>query len=349
MRGFLKKISQGLLILWGVVTLVFFLLLLLPDPTTLAAGQRSDIMSQEAINKEFGLDKPAHIQYLLYLNDLSPISYYTEETAKSKNITGFKVIPTGNSGIYLKAPYMRRSFQYKKKVSQIIGEALPGTLLLALTSLLIASFIGIILGTIAALKQGHWLDKTIMIVSNIGISFPSFLVAIIFAWFFGFLLTKYTGLSMSGSMLSLNPLGTSYDIEWKNLILPASALAIRIIGIITQLTRSSVIAVIKQEFILTAKAKGLSSIQIIKKHVLKNALNPVVTALSGWFASLLAGAFFIEYIFNWKGLGKVTIEAVQNSDIPVVMGGIIFTACIFIVVNIMVDYIYTLLDPRVKI
>ena len=150
-------------------------------------------------------------------------------------------------------------------------------------------------------------------------------------------------------MRSLNPLGTSYDIEWKNLILPASALAIRIIGIITQLTRSSVIAVIKQEFILTAKAKGLSSIQIIKKHVLKNALNPVVTALSGWFASLLAGAFFIEYIFNWKGLGKVTIEAVQNSDIPVVMGGIIFTACIFIVVNIMVDYIYTLLDPRVKI
>lgn len=333
--------------MWGVVTLVFFLLLLLPDPTTLAAGQRSDIMSQEAINKEFGLDKPPLIQYMLYLNDLSPISFYTDESAKQKDLAGFKIIPAGK--IYLKAPYLRRSFQYKKKVSQIIGEALPGTLLLALTSLLIASFIGIILGTIAALKQGHWADKTIMILSNIGISFPSFLVAIIFAWFFGFLLTKYTGLSMSGSMRSLSADGSSYHIAWKNLILPASALAIRIIGIITQLTRSSVIAVIKQEFILTAKAKGLSSYQIIKRHVLKNALNPVVTALSGWFASLLAGAFFIEYIFNWKGLGKVTIEAVQNSDIPVVMGGIIFTACIFIVVNILVDYIYTLLDPRVKL
>jgi len=348
-QTFLKKLGQGLLILWGVVTLVFFLLMLLPDPTTLAAGQRSDIMSQEAINREFGLDKPAHTQYLLYLNDLSPISYYTDEISESKDISGFKVITTGASGVYLKAPYLRRSFQYKKKVSSIIGEALPGTLLLAISSLLIASIIGIILGTIAALKQGQWLDKTIMVLSNIGISFPSFLVAILFAWFFGFLLAEHTGLSMSGSMRSLDAFGNSYGIAWKNLILPASALAIRIVGIITQLTRSSVIAVIKQEFILTARAKGLNTVQIIKKHVLKNALNPVVTALSGWFASLLAGAFFIEYIFNWKGLGKVTIEAVQNSDIPVVMGGIIFTACIFIVVNILVDYIYTLLDPRVKI
>lgn len=349
MKRLLGKIGQGALILWGVVSLVFFLLMLLPDPTTLAAGQRSDVMSKEAINAEFGLDKPPFQRYVQYLNDLSPIAFHSTENFESKNLSGFRIIPFGSTNLYLKKPYLRRSYQYKKKVSEIVGEALPGTLFLAISALLISSIFGIILGLLAALKQGTWVDRIILILSNVGISFPSFLVAILFAWLFGYILSKYTGLNMYGSMRELSVDGSSYNIQWKNLILPASALAIRIVGIITQLMRSSVISVLNQEYIVTAKAKGLSSLQIIKKHVLKNALNPVVTALSGWFASLLAGAFFVEYVFNWKGLGKVTIEAVQNSDIPVVMGGIIFTACIFIVINILVDYIYAILDPRVKV
>lgn len=344
-----KKVLQGALILWGVVSMVFFLLMLLPDPTTIAAGQRTDVMSQEAINQEFGLNKPRWKQYLLYLNDLSPIGIHSDQERDQKELSAVKIWNFSASGLYLKKPYLRRSYQYKKKVSEIVGEALPGTLLLAITSLLISSLLGIVLGMIAALKQGTWVDRFIMIFSNIGISFPSFLVAILFAWLFGYILSQYTGLNMYGSMRELSVDGSSYDIQWKNLVLPACALAIRIIGIITQLTRSSVISVLKQEYILTAKSKGLSSFQIIKNHVLKNSLNPVITALSGWFASLLAGAFFVEYVFNWKGLGKVTIEAVQNSDIPVVMGGIIFTACIFIVINILVDFIYAFLDPRVKL
>jgi len=343
------KIARGLLILWGVVTLVFFLLMLLPDPTTMAAGQRSDVLSTEAINKEFGLDKPAAVQYLLYLNDLSPISYYPTSVKSFKSIKGIKIINGKLHDLWIKTPYLRRSFQNKKRVGEILSEALPGTLLLAVSSLTIAAILGIIMGMICAFNQDKWPDRLLMIISNIGISFPSFLVAILFAWVFGYLLSAYTGLSMTGSMRSLDALGENYAIEWRNLILPSAALSIRIIGIICQLTRSSVLSVIKQEYILTARSKGLSKYQIIKNHVLKNALNPIVTALSGWFASLLAGAFFIEYIFNWKGLGKVTIEAVQNSDIPVVMGGIIFTACIFIVVNILVDFIYAALDPRVQI
>lgn len=323
--------------------------MLLPDPTTLAAGQRSDIMSKEAINAEFGLDKPGHIRYGLYINDLLPISLHSEKDFLQKDLEGKQLFSIGKWELTIKKPYLRRSYQYKKKVSSIVGEALPGTLLLALSSLIISAIIGIFFGLIAAVYQGKWIDKLIMVVSNIGISFPSFLIAILFAWLFGFILSKYTGLSMYGSMRELSADGESYDIAWRNLILPASALAVRIVGIITQLTRSSVISVLKQEYIITAKSKGLKTSQIIKNHVLKNALNPVVTALSGWFASLLAGAFFVEYVFNWKGLGKITIEAVQNSDIPVVMGGIIFTACIFIVINIFVDYIYAYLDPRVEI
>jgi peptide/nickel transport system permease protein len=116
-----------------------------------------------------------------------------------------------------------------------------------------------------------------------------------------------------------------------------------------QLTRSNLIEVMQQDYIRTAKAKGLSQIGIVWNHALRNALNPVLTAASGWFASLLAGAFFIEYVFNWKGLGKITIDALQQSDLPVVMGAVLVIACIFVLVNLLVDILYAVLDPRVKL
>jgi ABC-type dipeptide/oligopeptide/nickel transport system permease component len=160
-------------------------------------------------------------------------------------------------------------------------------------------------------------------------------------------LNKYTGLGMTGSLYEIDAFDGEV-LQLKNLILPALALGIRPLAIVVQLSRSSMLDELSKDYVRTAKAKGLSSFRIIKDHVLRNALNPVITAISGWFASLMAGAFFVEYIFGWKGIGKVTVEALDKYDFPVVMGSVLYVALFFIVINILVDIIYGFLDPRVR-
>jgi peptide/nickel transport system permease protein len=161
-------------------------------------------------------------------------------------------------------------------------------------------------------------------------------------------LGEYTGLNLSGSLYDYDPF-YGRILNLSNLILPALTLGLRPLSIIVQLTRSSMLDVLSKDYIRTAKAKGLTNRQIIWNHALRNALNPVVTAVSGWFASLMAGAFFVEYIFGWNGLGKVTVDALELSDLPVVMGAVLFIAMIFVVINILVDVLYAVLDPRVRL
>jgi peptide/nickel transport system permease protein len=153
---------------------------------------------------------------------------------------------------------------------------------------------------------------------------------------------------MSGSLYDYDPFQGEV-LVLKNLILPMLTLGLRPLAIIMQLTRSEMLDVLQKDFIRTAKAKGLSQYQIIIKHALRNALNPVVTAISGWFASLLAGSFFVEYIFGFNGLGKATVDALEYADLPVIMGSILFIALVFIIINIISDLLYALLDPRVKL
>jgi peptide/nickel transport system permease protein len=178
---------------------------------------------------------------------------------------------------------------------------------------------------------------------------PSFFSAILFAWLFGFVLHKYTNLEMTGSLYELDDFGEQMTIKWKNLILPAIVLGIRPLAVVIQLMRNSLLEVLNQDYIRTARAKGISEFQVIKNHAVKNALNPVVTAISGWFASMLAGAVFVEYIFGWNGLGKEIVNALNTLDLPVIMGSVLVIAIIFITINIFVDIIYAWLDPRVKL
>jgi peptide/nickel transport system permease protein len=224
----------------------------------------------------------------------------------------------------------------------------PNTLVLAIIAMVFATIIGIGLGVLAAVYKDTWIDQSAIAGSILGISAPSFFAGIIIAWLFGFLLSDYTGLKMSGSLYDYDPFNGQV-IVWKNLILPMLTLGLRPLAIIMQLTRSSMLDVLSQDFIRTAKAKGLNSYQIIIKHALRNALNPVVTAVSGWFASLLAGSFFVEYIFGYNGLGKATVDALEMADLPVVMGAILFIAFMFVIINILADLLYVVLDPRVKL
>jgi peptide/nickel transport system permease protein len=348
-RFLLRRLFYGMLVLFGVVCLVFILFVALPGPEQASLGQRSDVSSIEAVKKEMGLDLPRYKQFFHYLNDLSPLSIHESSPENQSKYSYAQVLPLGGSSIVIKWPYLRHSYQTKKPVSEVISEAFIGTFVLAVASLTIAMILGISLGIVSALKQNSWFDHFAVFLSTIGISLPSFFSSIIIAWIFGFVLSEFTGLSLTGSLYEFDEMGNGRYIQWKNLILPAFALGIRPFAILTQLTRSSMIEVMTQDYIRTAKAKGLSNFKIVKNHALKNALNPVVTAISGWFASLLAGAFFVEIIFNWKGLGKVTIDALQKSDLPVIMGCVLFVAAIFVSMNILVDILYKYLDPRIRL
>lgn len=349
-RYLLRRLAYGLLVIFGVVILVFILFNVLPaDPARLTLGQRADLSSLENVRHELYLDKPLPVQFLLYVNDLSPLGVIdTHDPMQLERPHGSLLKLSSRRTLVLKTPYLRRSYQTKKEVWSILMEALPNTVYLAIAAMVFASIVGILLGVLAAVKQHTWMDTGAIFASVTGISAPSFFSGIVIAYVFGFLLSSYTGLHMTGSLFDVDPF-RGRVLTLKNMILPALTLGIRPLAIIVQLTRSAMLDVMSQDYIRTAYAKGLSKKAVLFKHALKNALNPVVTAITGWLAELLAGSFFVEYIFGWKGIGKITVDALEKFDFPVVMGSVLVIAVLFVVVNILADFLYTLLDPRITL
>ena len=351
LKFIIKKLLYGLLVLAGVVILVFFLFQGFGDPSRLVMGQTGDAATQANIRKELYLDQPKWKQFLHYVNDVSPLSIHSATEIKEKKLRGL-FVGRNKSDSYrfgIKVPYLRKSYQTKKEVGSLLAEALPGTLILALAAMFIAILIGIPLGVIAAVKRGTWLDTSSVFASIVGISAPSFFMGIIIAYIFGFLLSDWTGLHINGNWFDVDEITGERKLTLRNLILPALTLGIRPLAIITQLTRSAMLDVLSQDYIRTAYAKGLSERQVVWKHALRNALNPVITAVTGWFAELLAGAFFVEYIFGWKGIGKITVDALEKLDFPVVMGAVLVSATFFIIMNIIADILYGVVDPRVRL
>ena len=342
----LKKICYAFLVLLGVVVLVFIMFQGFGDPARMILGQTGDKKTLDNIRSELYLDQPKWKQFVLYVNDVSPICIHNKADIEKNQLKGFFI--GGNTKLGLKIPYLRKSYQTKKEVGEVLMEALPGTLILALVAMLFATVVGIFLGVTAAIKKDTWLDGTAVLSSIAGISAPSFFMAIIIAFLFGVVLHNYTGLNLTGSWFAIDEVTGEKYLVLKNLILPAFTLGIRPLAIITQLTRSSMLDVLNQDYIRTAYAKGLNKNTIVYKHALRNALNPVITAITGWFAELLAGAFFVEYIFGWKGIGKITVDALEKLDYPVVMGSVLLSACIFIFINFFADALYRLVDPRIK-
>jgi len=349
-----QKVGYALITVFGVVTVIFFLFSVLPgDPAQMMLGQNETQEQLQKQKEKYGFDKPISQQYLLYLNDLSPLSWHSQEASdftyfEDDKYSGIKLLNLSRGGLYLKYPYLRTSFQRQdQNVVDIIKQTLPNTAILAISSIIVALLIGIFLGIISALQKDTWIDKGIQVLSTLGMSLPSFFSAILAAWLFGFVLQEYTGLNMTGNLYELDDFGEEKRLHFKNLILPALVLGIRPLAVVVQLMRSSLLEVFQQDYIRTAKAKGLNTYSIIVGHSLKNALNPVITAISGWFASMLAGAVFVEYIFGWNGLGKEIVDALNTLDLPIIMGAVLTIAIIFIIINIFVDIIYKLLDPRI--
>ncbi|MBR3711361.1 MAG: ABC transporter permease [Bacteroidales bacterium] len=349
----IRKLLYGLAVLWGVATLVFFLFNILPgDPAQMMLGQRADKESVDAIREELGMNQSLGKQYVDYLNDLVPISFYdiSKGEQKLERVAPYARIATvGSTAVVLKAPYLRMSYQSKRKVSNILGEAFPNTLLLAAVSISFAFILGLLIGILTAILNTNFLNKLTLFITTIGMSLPSFFAAILMAWIFGFILEDVTGLSMTGSLYTVDEYGRGEYLTLSNLILPALTLGMRPLAVVVELTRTSLLEAMSMDYVRTAKAKGLRPWRVICVHALRNALNPVVTAISGWFASLLAGAVFIEYVFDWKGIGVVVVDALEKYDFPVIMGAVLLIAVMLIIVNLIVDIIYGVIDPRVRI
>ena len=214
-----------------------------------------------------------------------------------------------------------------------------------MTAFLFSALLGILFGVMAAISYDTWVDRLLLAGTTLGISVPSYVSAIVFALLFGYVWHDWTGLNVQGSLVELNDMGDPV-LEWKNIILPALALGIRPIAVITQLTRSAILDVIRQDYVRTARSKGLEVLYIMRKHVLSNAWNPIITGLTGWLASLLAGAFFVERVFNFKGLGDLTITALTNYDITLLLGCMITVCLIFVLINLLTDMLYHLVSYR---
>lgn len=434
-RFIFKRLFYGFLVMWGVITVVFFLFSILPgDPARMMLGQNANKEQVDAINKDIGRDKPIFVQYFLYVNDISIFSIHEIKNTESsfylnprKYTSVVKLFPVSSTKEFvMKVPYLRRSYITRRQVSDILADTLPETAVLAFAAMLFASFVGILLGVLAAVRKGTWLDTGSLFFAVLGMSGPSFYIGLIVAMTFGYLWSKEfsfptliivfficggmygiitgrqkkkkntlkgkfgdyvihkfllwslfgfvlwlagylinlawhvvpfvdnyivfpgTGLNNEGSLFVIDDFGDEH-LSLKNIILPALTLGIRPLAIIVQLTRSSLLDVLSQDYIRTATAKGLSFYTIVFKHALKNSLNPVITAISGWFAGLMAGAVFVEFVFGWRGIGSEIVSALDKQDLPIIMGGVLVIGFIYVVINIVVDVVYGILDPRVRL
>lgn len=356
----IRKILYGLAVLWGVVTLVFFLFNIVPgDPVRMMLGQRADETDVQVIREELGLNQSVFKQYTDYLNDLSPISFYKNEGRKTENgkreveYGKFKchcvIAKIGDVDVVLKTPYLRYSYQSKRSVGMILSEAFPNTLILAVVAIAFALMVGVVIGVLTAVYNTDFLNKLTLFITTIGMSLPSFFAAILVAWLFGYVWESFTGLSMTGNLYSVDDYGNGAYLDLKNLILPAFTLGLRPLAVVVELTRTSLLEALSMDYIRTARAKGLNRWRVVMVHALRNAMTPVVTAISGWFASLLAGAVFVEYVFDWKGIGVIIVDALDTFDFPVIMGAVLLIGFMLIIINIIVDIIYGILDPRVRV
>ena len=332
MKKRLKSLGQALIVLWGVATLVFFLFHSVSgDPARMMLGQVEDPEALAALRAEYGLDQPLWVQYGEYMQGLSPLGVRAD----------------GSWGV--RWPDLQMSYQQKgRPVTDLLADTLPNTALLAILSMTIALIIGIPLGLFAALRRGTWMDRLVVFLSTTGMAMPSFFSAVLIGWLFGFVLGPWTGLPMTGNLVELDDFGEFYRVQWQHAILPAVTLGVRPLGVIAQMMRASALEVMSQDYIRTAYSKGLSPSQVMRKHVLRNALNPLVTTVSGWLAGLFSGAVFVESVFGWNGTGKLMVDALESRDFPVVMGCVLALSVVFVLIQWLVEWAYRWIDPRVR-
>ena len=316
-----KRLLQALLTLLLASALSFFVIQLAPGDYLDTLKQNPKISPEriEDLRQQFGLDRSWPEQYGRWL---------------------WRILTQGDFGT---------SFVYQRSVASLLWERLAATLLLAIASLIVTWAIAIPLGIIAAVKQNHWIDRLLRVISYAGQGFPSFITALLLLIF-----AQYTSpLFPVGGMTSINhtdlsPLGKFLDISW-HMILPTLALSITSFAGLQRITRGELLDVLRQDYIQTARAKGLPENRVIYVHALRNAVNPLITLLGFELASLLSGAFIAEFFFNWPGLGRLILQAVLAQDLYLVMASLVMGAVMLIVGNLLADLLLKAVDPRISL
>ncbi|TDB96134.1 ABC transporter permease [Micromonospora fluostatini] len=312
LRFVLRRLLQSAVVLLGVTLVVFLLLQLVPgDPVRVALGTRFDQETYDALRERSGLDRPLLAQYLSYVGHAL----------------------TGDLGV---------SFRSGQPVTTIVLERLPATLSLAVTAVLLALLVAVPLGIVSAVRSGSLVDHAARVFSQFGVSVPDFWMGIMAILLF------------AGVLGWLPPSGyvalTEDPARWaSHVILPAAAVGLVTASILTRFIRSSVLEVLAEDYVRTAEAKGLRGRVVVLRHVLRNALIPVVTVVAVQVASLIGGVIVIEVLFAWPGIGRLTYDAVQARDYPVLQGAVLFVASLFLLVNLLVDILYARLDPRITV
>lgn len=316
----IKRLLQGLLTLFLVSVFSFTLLQFSPGDYLSSLTNNPAITPGriDALRRQFGLDKPPYIQYFFWLKE---------------------VLLHGNFG---------ESFLYQRSISSLIIERSFATLLLAIASIFITWSIAIPLGIIGAVSQNQIWDRVLQVVSYLGQGFPSFITALLFL-----LLAQSSPLFPVGNMTSINhadfsPVVKVLDIGW-HMILPLMALSVTSFAGLQRITRGNLLDVLRQNYVQTARAKGLPENRVIYIHALRNAINPLITILGFEFASLLSGAFITEYFFNWPGLGRLTLQALRLEDNNLVMASLLMGACMLILGNLLADLLLKVVDPRIQL
>ncbi|WP_328347538.1 ABC transporter permease [Micromonospora sp. NBC_00421] len=311
-RFVLRRLLQSVVVLLGVTLVVFLLLQLVPgDPVRVSLGTRFDQQTYDALRERAGLDRPLVVQYLSYVGHAL----------------------TGDLGV---------SFRSGQPVTSIVLERLPATLSLAVTAVLLALLVAFPLGVLSAVRSGSFVDHAARVFSQFGVSVPDFWMGIM-----GILL-------FAGVLGWLPPSGyvalTDDPAGWaSHVALPAAAVGLVTASILTRFIRSSVLEVLAEDYVRTAEAKGLRRRVVVVRHVLRNALIPVVTVVAVQLASLVGGVIVIEVLFAWPGVGRLTYDAVQARDYPVLQGAVLFVASLFLLMNLLVDVLYARLDPRIRL
>jgi peptide/nickel transport system permease protein len=312
---FVRRLIQSIIVLFLASLAVFLLMRLLPgDPILLYRVQNQlDQLTPEQVQQlrvQFGLDKPMPMQYVSWLSDLAHGDF-------------------GNS-----------LFQ-ARNVGSLLGERLPVTIHLGILSLILSSILGILAGLISALRRGTWLDTLVTSIANLGISLPVFWLGILMVYLF----SLYLGvLPVQGYTSPF----TDFWLGTRQLIMPVICLSVVAVASNARQTRSSILEVIRQDYIRTAWSKGLRERNIIAIHILKNGLIPVVTLLGLQISHIIGGSVLIETVFNIPGMGRLMVEAVFNHDFPIVQGGVLVIAAMVTLANLLVDISYGWLDPRIR-
>jgi peptide/nickel transport system permease protein len=315
----------GMLVALSII--VFLLFSVLPtDPARLVCGKSCTPQIIKAINHNFGYDQPIATQYVHF----------------AKGIVVGRTYGSGTAAFRCDAPCLGYSFLRNEDVLTLIKQTLPVTAQLALGGFVLWIVAGVGIGIVAALKRGKWQDRTIMGIALVGYSFPSFFIALLLVFF----------IQIKFGLLGFHQYTPFLDspAEWfKALILPWIAIAMLYAAFYSRLTRNQMLETLGEDYIRTARAKGLRERTVIGKHALRAGLTPIVTAAGLDLAGLLGGAIITEQVFALPGIGRMSVDAVQTSDLPIVTGTVIVAAFFVILANLVVDLLYAVIDPRVRL